>query len=216
MGRSIEDHVGSSSIVAAASPEKGGGDVSVSNTTDVISIDPQRWRTIDDHEARWRFLEETCFFAHNLGVKKIKHYPWEQFGDQDRTGFTETKFLRKYFVSGAGAGKVVTHEGDPVFQQPIERFLQFLSSEEEDWLLVPFFVLPFPGNFMTLSLEDQDKGGIVTFDLEGNPEERRRQRVSDYSLPSSNQFLNDPISYNKTSAKDVTVSLPVKLNALTG
>jgi hypothetical protein len=31
----------------------------------------QQWRGIEDHEARWYFLEETCFFGHNLCFKKI-------------------------------------------------------------------------------------------------------------------------------------------------
>jgi len=96
-----------------------------------------------------------------------------------------------------------------MFHEPLEKLLQFLCTEEEEWVIVPFYVLPFPGSFMTLSLEDHVKGGMeIAFDLEGNPDERRRQRVSDYSIPLGNRFLNDPISYNKTNTN---VSLPVKL-----
>lgn len=180
----------------------------VASSNDVPNaVSAQRWRAIKDHEARWHFLEETCFFGHNLGIKKInKLYPWGELCQDDSSGFGETKYLRKYIVSTPE--KIVTHEADPMFHEPLEKFLQFLCSEEEEWVIVPFYVLPFPEKFMTLSLEDHIKGEMVAFDLEGNPEERRRQRVSDYSIPWGNRFLNDPISYNKTSAN---VSLPVKL-----
>merc|ERR1711881_321782 len=98
-------------------------------------------------------------------------------------GFGETKFLRKYIVTAPE--RIVTHEADPVFQEPLERILQFLCNEEEEWVGVPFYALPFPGNFMTLSLEDHVVKGeeLIAIDLEGDPEERRRQRVSDYSIP---------------------------------
>jgi len=74
---------------------------------------------------------------------------------------------------------------------------------------VPFYVLPFPNVFMALSLEDYVKDDThFVIQLEGDPAIHRRQRVSDYSIPVGNAFLNNPISYNKARSH---VSLPVKL-----
>eukprot|EP00401_Gymnodinium_catenatum_P025049 CAMPEP_0117604920 /NCGR_PEP_ID=MMETSP0784-20121206/78930_1 /TAXON_ID=39447 /ORGANISM="" /LENGTH=791 /DNA_ID=CAMNT_0005407955 /DNA_START=37 /DNA_END=2412 /DNA_ORIENTATION=+ len=192
-----------------------------------------RWRAIEDHEARWQFLEETCFFSHNLGFRKIKKlYPKDEIlvkgapsvgavdtlgtiGENagggpatcegDCRGFGATKYLRKYIVSN----NYITHEADPMFHQPLENVLSFLCNrEEEDRVIVPFYVLPFPGCFMGLCLDSYVAGTNFALELEGDPDEHKRQKVSDYSLPAGNNFLNDPISYNKTIGN---VSLPVKL-----
>lgn len=162
------------------------------------------WRAIEDHEARWRFLEETCFFWRNLGFKKIKAYPRERIGGDGHIGFGKTRYLRKYM--GVSPERIVTHEADPMFQQPLESFLSFLCSEEHERETVPFFVLPFPGKFMTMSLSDHVEGD-VTIDLEGDPKERRRQRVSDFSIPEGNRFLNDPNTYNNSSANVIPPAL---------
>lgn len=186
----------------------------------------QRWRALEDHDARWHFLEETCFFGHNLGFRKIpKKYPRDEIlvkdvcaqdavqpfsgGAEDSSrGFGDTKYIRKYRVSSA-SGNFITHEADPMFHKPLENVLGFLcGSGEEEKVAVPFYVLPFPGHFEGLSLDSYAKGTNLTLDLEGDPDERRRQRVSDYILPSGNNFLNDPISYNEVIAN---VSLPVKI-----
>jgi len=182
----------------------------------------KQWRTIEDHEARWHFLEETCFFGHNLGFKKIrKKYPKDQVlekevpsagaldASEDKSqGFGDTKFIRKYMV---GPDNYITHEADPMFHKPIENFFGFLcgKEEEEQTLAVPFYVLPFPDSFTGLCLDNHVNGTNLILDLEGDFDEYSRQRVSDYSLPSGNSFLNDPISYNKAIAN---VSLPVKLS----
>jgi len=181
----------------------------------------QQWRGIEDHEARWQFLEETCFFGHNLGYKKIKkQYPKEDIldgsanpegCDDNCQGFGATKYLRKYIVSN-NSENYITHEADPMFHKPLENFLGFLCEEEheENRVTVPFYVLPFPGCFTALSLDNYvNDANLVRIELEGDPDEHRQQRVSDYSLPTGNNFLNDPISYNKFIAN---VSLPVKLN----
>jgi len=175
----------------------------------------QGWRGMEDHEARWQFLEETCFFGHNLGYKKIrkkytkdevlmKETPSDSSTEDESRGFGETKYLRKYMVSN----NYVTHEADPMFHEPLENVLDFLCNEREETVIIPFYVLPFPSSFMGLSLEDHLQGTHLALELEGDPDQHRRTRVSDYSIPQGNNFLNDPISYNKTSAN---VSLPVKL-----
>lgn len=195
----------------------------------------QGWRAIEDHEARWHFLEETCFFGHNLGFRKIKRmYPRDEIlvkelpvvgairtspentatapsvsGEDNGHGFGATKYLRKYIVPSS-CGSYITHEADPMFHKPLENFFNFLCRDDEDErVVVPFYVLPFPGSFMGLSLDDYVQGtNLMILDLEGDPDEHSRQKVSDFSLPSGNNFLNDPISYNKVIAN---VSLPVKL-----
>eukprot|EP00928_Gymnodinium_smaydae_P011309 TRINITY_DN14189_c2_g7_i1.p1 TRINITY_DN14189_c2_g7~~TRINITY_DN14189_c2_g7_i1.p1 ORF type:complete len:743 (+),score=122.00 TRINITY_DN14189_c2_g7_i1:175-2229(+) len=187
----------------------------------------QRWRQIEDHEARWQFLEETCFFGHNIGFKKIrKKYSREEvlpkvekclssepaseacaavasYCEGDNLGFGETKYIRKYMVSNS----YVTHEADPMFHEPIENFLGFLNQDEEECAIVPFYVLPFPGCFVDLRLEDYVQGSNDIVDLEGDPNEHRKQKVSDFLIPSGNMFLNDPFAYNRARAN---VSLPVK------
>lgn len=199
----------------------------------------QRWRAIEDHEARWQFLEETCFFGHNLGFRKIKRmYPRDEVlvkelpavgaasapeagsangigapsaGEDGRHGFGDTKYLRKYIVPST-SGNYITHEADPMFHKPLENFFEFLCRDDEhENVVVPFYVLPFPGSFMGLSLDDYVQGNsLVILDLEGDPDEHSRKKVSDFSLPTGNNFLNDPISYNKAIAN---VSLPVKITA---
>lgn len=185
----------------------------------------KQWRSIEDHEARWHFLEETCFFGHNLGFKKIrKKYPKDQvlekeapsagaidalndISEDSSHGFGDTKYIRKYMV---GRDNYITHEADPMFHKPIEKFFGFLCGQEEaQTLAVPFYVLPFPDSFTGLCLDNHVNGTNFVLDLEGDFDEYSRQRVSDYSLPSGNSFLNDPISYNKAIAN---VSLPVKLS----
>lgn len=195
------------------------------------SEDPQRWRSIEDHEARWHFLEETCFFGHNLGYKKIKKaFPREDIlrtmpaiGDSGEScldssgnaetssaednshGFGTTRFLRKYLLPGG----YITHEADPQFHQPLENFFSFLCGDEQgDKITVPFYMLPFPESFMGLSLDKHALGANTVIALESDPEWHKTQKVSDYVLPSGNTFLNNPISYNKDSEG---ISLPVKL-----
>jgi hypothetical protein len=177
------------------------------------------WRAIEDHEARWQFLEETCFFGHNIGFKSIKKkYPRDEVVkgesksdamEENCYGFGATKYIRKYMVSN-NCESFITHEADPMFHKPLENVLGFLcnGSDEDKVETVPFYVLPFPNEFMALSLENYVSGTDLVLDLEGDHDEHIRQRVSDYSLPSGNNFLNDPINYNKIIAN---VSLPVKL-----
>mmetsp|Transcript_124687 Transcript_124687/g.248919 ORF Transcript_124687/g.248919 Transcript_124687/m.248919 type:complete len:651 (-) Transcript_124687:30-1982(-) len=171
----------------------------------------KRWRTMEDHEARWHFLEETCFFGHNLGFKKIKKlYPAEELAPRNCTSghFCATKYVRKYMVS-SNSTNYITHEADPMFHEPLENFLEFLCGEQVETQYVPFYVLPFPNVFMALSLQDYVKDDThFVIQLEGDPAVHRRQRVSDYSIPNGNAFLNNPISYNKARSH---VSLPVKL-----
>eukprot|EP00931_Biecheleriopsis_adriatica_P086948 TRINITY_DN61497_c0_g1_i1.p1 TRINITY_DN61497_c0_g1~~TRINITY_DN61497_c0_g1_i1.p1 ORF type:complete len:672 (+),score=109.66 TRINITY_DN61497_c0_g1_i1:70-2085(+) len=169
----------------------------------------KQWRAIKDHEARWRFLEDTCFWWHNLGFKKIpkkfrredvilKHAPNAAAECPDSGyGFGSTEYLRKY-----RCGEYITDEADPLFHKPLENFLGFLCSKgEEQSVTVPFSVLPFPGCFVALCLEHHVRStDDITLDLEGDPEQRCRQNVSDYTLPAGNSFLNDPISYNKLVA----------------
>lgn len=172
----------------------------------------QQWREIEDHEARWQFLEETCFWWHNLGFKKIpkkfrredvllKHAPSIAesaitSNSDTSPGFSSTEYIRKYRHV---QGQYITDETDPVFHKPLENFLGFVCNEtQEQTETVPFSVLPFPGCFVALCLEHHVKGtDSFSLDLEGDPEQRRRQRVSDFSLPAGNSFLNDPISYNQ-------------------
>jgi hypothetical protein len=193
------------------------------------SDDPQRWRSIEDHEARWHFLEETCFFGHNLGYKKIKKaFPREDIlrtmpaiadsreccaegselrpaSEDTSHGFGATRYLRKYLLPGG----YVTHEADPMFHQPLENFFNFLCGDEQgDKITVPFYMLPFPESFMGLSLDSHALGANTVLALESDPEWHKTQKVSDYVLPSGNTFLNNPISYNKSSE---SISLPVKL-----
>lgn len=181
----------------------------------------QQWRGIQDHEARWAFLEETCFFGHNLSFKKIpKKYARDEIlpkaealasSEDNHHGFGGTEYMRKYRVASNGEN-YITHEADPVFHEPLENFFGFLcgneAEEDSKMITVPFHVLPFPGDFMALNLNSSDNSANLALDLEGDLDERKRQRVSDFSLPSGNSFLNDPISYNKMIAN---VSLPVKL-----
>jgi hypothetical protein len=191
----------------------------------------QRWRAIADHEDRWHFLEETCFFGHNLGFRKIKkQYSRDEVLEKDTTsvrpmgtftandasslevpcedkfqGFGATKYLRKYMV----ANNYITHEADPLFNQPLENFFGFLcEGNVQEKVVVPFYVLPFPGCFVGLSLEDCAEGANFDLDADGESGSHRSQRVSDYSLPAGNNFLNPPTTYNKSIAN---VSLPVKL-----
>mmetsp|Transcript_83043 Transcript_83043/g.131018 ORF Transcript_83043/g.131018 Transcript_83043/m.131018 type:complete len:666 (+) Transcript_83043:81-2078(+) len=191
----------------------------------------QRWRSIEDHEARWHFLEETCFFGHNIGYKKIKKaFPREDVlrsmpaiqdneqscpGDLDNVhspsrednshGFGTTRYLRKYLLPGG----YISHEADPMFNQPLENFFSFLCGDDQgDKITVPFYMLPFPESFMGLSLDTHALGANTVLALESDPEWHKTQKVSDYVLPSGNTFLNNPISYNKTSEN---ISLPVKL-----
>jgi hypothetical protein len=193
----------------------------------------QHWRAIADHEARWQFLEETCFFGHNLGFRKIKKlYSRDDVLEKETTsvrpmgtftaneargldvpsqdpfqGFGATKYLRKYMVEN----NYITHEADPMFNQPLENFFGFLcSSNTQERVKVPFYVLPFPGCFVGLSLENYEEGANFELDVDGigDLDTHRSQRVSDYSLPSGNSFLNNPTSYNRSIAN---VSLPVKL-----
>jgi hypothetical protein len=195
------------------------------------SRDVKGWRGIDDHEARWHFLEETCFFGHNLGFKKIKKlFPREdvlpkQMAPEDSQvldvseiapastlstcqdssqGFGTTKYLRKYLLSN----NYITHEADPTFHQPLENFFGFLCRDDQEVVSVPFYILPFPDSFMALTLENHVAGNKTILALEGDPEWHKMQKVSDFVLPSGNAFLNDPISYNKAW---LNVSLPVKL-----
>merc|ERR1711862_585720 len=98
---------------------------------------------------------------------------------------------------------------DPVFHEPLENFLGFLCSDEEETVSVSFYVLPFPACFVGLSLEDYVQGTHFSVELEGDPDQHRRQKISDYSIPSGNSFLNDPISYNKAI---VPVSRPVRVD----
>jgi hypothetical protein len=156
---------------------------SPSASGEVLRRRSQEWRSIEDHEARWQFLEETCFFGHNLGFKKIKKlYSKDEIMlkttgsldtmsttqgarsdsqcKDDSCGFGDTKYLRKYIMS-TNEGNYISHEADPVFHQPLENFLGFLcNGDEQSKVAVPFFVLPFPGAFMGLSLDDyvDDKG----------------------------------------------------------
>jgi hypothetical protein len=189
----------------------------------------RQWRSIEDHDARWNFLEETCFFGHNLGYKKIKKmYPRDDILDKEAPsgvisetsnevvacadnyrGFGETKYLRKYMVSGQ-CENYITHEADPIFHKPLENFLGFLccKEQEDERVTVPFYVLPFPGDFTALSLDSHVNDTTSVLALQGDPEWHSGQIVSDYSLPTDNTFLNDPISYNKSIA---SVSLPIKL-----
>lgn len=170
----------------------------------------QQWRDIEDHEARWQFLEETCFWWHNLGFKKIpkkfrredvlvKHAPSIEenaitSNSDTSTGFGSTEYIRKY-----RHGQYITDEADPAFHKPLEHFMNFVCNErQEQTETVPFSVLPFPGCFVALCLEHYVSGADgFSLDLEGDPEQRRRQRVSDFCLPAGNSFLNDPISYNQ-------------------
>lgn len=213
-----------SAALEATAPE---GSENVDDTSNL-----RRWRTIEDHEARWHFLEETCFFGHNIGFKKIpKLYHRDEVlvkvtptseamgtsrassdtGINDHcwdncSGFGATKYLRKYRISG----NYITHEADPIFHQPIENFFGFLCDDnDEEVVTVPFYVLPFPACFVGLSLDDYIQGMAFVLALEGDPEEHRRQKVSDFFLPSGDNFLNDPASYNKAIAN---LSSPVKLN----
>jgi hypothetical protein len=207
-------------------------DNAISLSDDMSSVHPascsRQWRAIENHENRWQFLEETCFFGHNMGFKKIKKlYPRDEIlrstsavaiDDlnatshplEDESGFGATEYIRKYMVSNNGEN-YITHEADPVFHKPLENFLGFLCKEEDEQftVTVPFYVLPFPSSFTALSLDDHvNAQQALVLALEGDPDVHRCQRVSDYSLPTGNSFLNDPISYNKLIAN---VSLPVKL-----
>jgi len=209
--------------VLGASDEKDETSHTESGNSD---LSMQRWRAINDHEARWHFLEDTCFFGHNLGFRRIKKlYPRDDIlakqsnlGAVDtlrrhgvrskmvldeNLGFGSTKYLRKYMVAS-----YVTHEADPLFHEPVENFFTFLCADVEETVVVPFFVLPFPGCFVALSLEDHVKSTNMMLDLKGHPDEHIRQRVSDFSIPKGNSFMNDPISYNKTCS---VATLPVKL-----
>ncbi|CAK0832747.1 unnamed protein product [Prorocentrum cordatum] len=193
----------------------------------------QRWRAIEDHEARWHFLETTCFFGHNIGFRKIKklYARDEVLASQarggeaapaladgpaaprgDGLGFGDTKYLRKYTVGGAN---YVTHEADPIFQEPVENFLGFLSGDRDETITLPFYALPFPSCFQAVALKDYVKGRTLALDLEGDFDEHVQKQVSDFSIPSGNifvagGFLNDPSSYNRASA---SVSAPVRLRA---
>jgi len=190
----------------------------------------QRWRGIEDHEARWHFLEETCFFGHNIGFKKIKKLysrdellpkamppvgAFDASADnttgtaaafEDNCGFGETKYLRKYIL---GSNKYITHEADPVFYQPLENFFGFLcGNKQAKTVLVPFYVLPFPACFVALSLEDGAQSTSLALDMHSEQHEHRTQKVSDFVLPAGDNFLNDPIAYNKCISN---VSRPVKV-----
>jgi hypothetical protein len=194
--------------------------------------DVKSWRGIEDHESRWRFLEETCFFGHNIGFKKIKKLfaredvlpkaaPNEVIEPLDVReisavgalstcedscqGFGATKYLRKYLLSD----NYITHEADPMFHKPLENFFGFLCDEDQEKVVtVPFYILPFPDTFMALNLESHALCDNPIMALEGDPDWHKMQKVSDFVLPSGNTFLNDPISYNKAC---MDVSLPVKL-----
>merc|ERR1712232_354943 len=97
--------------------------------------------------------------------------------DRSPSGFGDTKYLRKYLLSN----NYVTHEADPMFHQPLENFFNFLcSGEQEDTVSVPFYILPFPESFMGLSLDCHTLGTSPVLALEGDPDEHKKQKVSDY------------------------------------
>merc|ERR1712137_1184338 len=100
-------HAGTSFLAIATTPSNDGLSRTCSlvrnSRNDDFEALLQRWRFIETDEHRWKFLEETCWFEHNRGFKKIKKYPTasilEHFDFPDvkeRQTFEAIEYLRKY------------------------------------------------------------------------------------------------------------------------